>query len=144
MGGFFDGGGGSSIFRVRRTKYLHLPPSRPEERITFHLPSYCLEGRKTFPFFVLPIMPPRSMTTSSFQLCEELDFQTDLPPWRSVRRSRSALYSDCNLSNPAGRVGRRTAGRLGGAGPAGWDADGFVRAGHNRPSCPPGHRRQLS
>ena len=44
----------------------------------------------------------------------------------------------CRIQNTdtprAGRVGRRMAERLGGAGPAGWDADGFVRAGHNRPS----------
>ena len=42
----------------------------------------------------------------------------------------------------AGRVGQRTARRLGGADPAGWDADGFVRAGQNRPSCLPGPRRK--
>ena len=38
----------------------------------------------------------------------------------------------CRIQNPdtprAGRIGRRMAGRLGGAGPAGWDADGLVRA----------------
>ena len=54
----------------------------------------------------------------------------------------------CRIQNPdtprAGRVGRRTAGRLGTAGPAEWNADGFLRAGHNRHSCPPGHREQLS
>ena len=58
------------------------------------------------------------------------------------------LVVTCRTQNPdtprAVRVGRRKAGRLGGAGPAGWDADGFVRAGHNRPSFPPGHRIQLS
>ena len=38
------------------------------------------------------------------------------------------------------------AGRWGGAGRggAGRDADGSVRPGNNRPSCPQGHRRQLS
>ena len=42
-------------------------------------------------------------------------------------------------------AGRRTAVRRGGAGRgrAGLDADGSVCAGHNRPACPPGHRRQL-
>ena len=54
----------------------------------------------------------------------------------------------CPIQNPdtpqAGRVGRHMAGRLGGVGPAGWDADGFVCARHNYPSCSPGHRKQLS
>lgn len=48
-----------------------------------------------------------------------------------------------NTSTPqAGLVELRTAGRLGRAGPAGRDADEFVRAGRNRPSCLPEHRIQ--
>ena len=64
-----------------------------------------------------------------------------------ARTSEVLCKPTCRIQNPdtprAGRVGRRTAGRLGGAGPAGWDADRFVRAGHNCLSCLPGHRRQL-
>ena len=58
----------------------------------------------------------------------------------------TTVKKTCRIQNQdtprAGLVGRRTARRLGGAGPAGWHAYFFVRAGHNRPSCPPGHRGQ--
>ena len=62
-------------------------------------------------------------------------------------RSTNTVNSIFRIQNPdtprADRVGRRTAGRLGAAGLAEWYADRFVRAGHNCPSCPLGHRRQL-
>ena len=64
------------------------------------------------------------------------------------REREREINKNNRINNPdtsrASHVGRCTAGQLGGAGPAGWDADGFVRAGHNRPSCPPAHRREMS
>ena len=60
----------------------------------FPLPPSRLEGRRSLPHFRhLPTPFPRPMASSSSQLFWDLDLQTDLPPWRSVRRSRSALYS---------------------------------------------------
>ena len=51
----------------------------------------------------------------------------------------------CRIQNPdtprAWRFGRRTTGRLGGAGPAQWDTDVFIRTEQNCPSCPTRHRR---
>ena len=41
----------------------------------------------------------------------------------------------------SGRGGARRSGGAG-RGRVGRDADGSVRPGDNRPSCPPGHRRQ--
>ena len=52
------------------------------------------------------------------------------------KQRMSGNNETCRIQNPntprASRVGRRTAWRLGGACPAGWDADVFVRTGKNR------------
>ena len=69
---------------------------------------------------------------------------------RRILQRHVREYHTC-LSNPksghtTGKSSRGGAKRGGDAGRdrARPDADGSVRQGHNRPSCPPGHRRQLS
>ena len=86
--GFFDLPGPktknspSSIFGIRRMTNLLFPLSTRRS--------------KNPTFFFWPLSP-RPITTSPSQLSWDLDLQPDLIPWRSVRRSRSALYSPPRL-----------------------------------------------
>ena len=71
----------SSTFSTRRTNNsLYLPSSRPEE------------WTKKSLVLLLPTLSPRPPAPVSY-VSSGLDLQTDLSPWGSIRRSRSALYS---------------------------------------------------
>ena len=63
--------------------------------------------------------------------------------------SKNHIISHLSIVKPghaprACQVGQCTAGRLAMAGPAGWNADGFLVEGHNCALCPPGHRSPFS
>ena len=67
--------------------------------------------------------------------------------WKTPRKHEQTK-SNVNLSNPkpgytAGRGGPGKGGTRRSKGGAERDADGSFRPGNNRPSCPPGHGRQL-
>ena len=74
-----------------------------------------------------------------------------LQAWPKKQSSSNKVLQNENVSSPKhghtirgpGRGGARQGGGAGWGG-AGWDVDGSVRQGGNRPSCPPGHRKQLS
>ena len=116
------------------------PPHRPAVR----------RADPTGPWCVRVLDSTSSMQTGQGTQCPVLRavYQRDHGCSSFLAADRNDMEFICRIQNPdtprEGRVGRLTAGRLGRAGPAEWVADGFVRAGHNRPSRPPEHRRQLS
>ena len=81
-------GGGTSSSEERRTP--HLRPSPHEERRTPYLtPSRPEEWTKNPLVLIIPT--PSLLGASSSQLSWGLDLQTDLSPWKSIRRSRSGV-----------------------------------------------------
>ena len=69
-----------------------------------------------------------------------------LPKWFHEHFARILYLSNPKAENTTGGSGRGGARREGraGRGGAGRDAGWSVRPGYNGPSCPPGHRRQIS